>query len=140
MTSQIKLIENTAIPLVPVDAGLSTFPIALTSTYQDIPQERVINVKGACTAGFWIRVSGGNSVKLRVQATYEEIPQNYYNLPIQLVGAASVGMQPQMFELTLSGDYNFVFSVPIYGLIKYIKLQVKGNGQLDDAKVSFTVR
>jgi hypothetical protein len=56
MTSQIKLIENLAIPLVPVDTGLNNFPISLTSTYQDVPEQRMINVKGACTIGFWVRV------------------------------------------------------------------------------------
>lgn len=140
MISQIKMIENTALLLVPVDAGLSTFPITLTATYQDVPQDRVINAKGACSLGFWIRVSGGNQVRFRVQATFEENPVNWYNLPIQLSAANAVYVQPQIFELTLAGDYNFVFSVPISGLIKYVKLQAKGNGTLDEARVSYSMR
>lgn len=140
MISQIRPVENTAVPLVPVDAGLDTFPLSLSPTYQDIPEGRVINVKGTCSVGFWVRISGGNQVRFRVLATFEEDPLNWYNLPIQLSAANAVYMQPQMFELTLNGDYNFVFSVPINGLIKYVKLQAKGNGSLDDAKVSFTTR
>lgn len=139
MISQIKMIENTAVPLVPVDVGLNPFPVTLTATYQDIPVNRVINAKGSCSLGFWVRVSGGNQVRFRVQATFEEIPTNWYNLPIQLSAANAVYVQPQIFELTLNGDYNFVFSVPVNGLIKYVKLQAKGNGTLDDAKVSFTM-
>lgn len=138
MYNHIRLKENEATPLSSVDRTEKKFPFNMSREYEDIPANKIIVVKGMKSVCFWIRMSGGNSAKFRVMAAFDEHPEHWYHLPLQLIPTSAIQMQPSMFEVSTNGAYNFVFNAPIFGLVKYIKLQAKGNGVLEHAAVSFT--
>lgn len=120
-------------------SSVQTFPFSLTNVYQDLPGDAIVNVKGCSACAFWLKITDGSAVTVRVLAAHEENPTNsdFYFLPVQSIGSDSVGLNSQVFEIRIDGTLNFLFSTGLFGLIKYLKVQVKGDsGTIDDLKIS----
>lgn len=115
----------------------STFyPLTITGSWQDLPPELQINTVGLAAVGFWLRLLGAAGVKLRVVAAFSGSSE-LYSLPIQSPTSTVVGMNVHEYVLSTAGDQNIIFSVPLAGVIRRVKLQIMGtSGTLVSAHVS----
>lgn len=112
------------------------YPLSITNTWTDVPNDNLVMAKGKSSVGFWLRIQNGVSVKLRVLASFEE-NGNFYSLPIHSTTSTAVGMNPHEYILTTNGTQNLLFSVPLAGVIRTLKLQIFGiSGELLSAHVS----
>lgn len=112
-------------------------PLVLTGAWQDLPSQFIINVQDTTGIGVWLHLTAAAGFKIRVQATYEKDSNDFYSLPIQSPSSTVVGLEFQEYEfLSASGEVKLVFAVSTSDVIRYLKIQVQGTGQVEKAFIT----
>lgn len=134
MTS-IGFIDNKAVNLL-------SAPLTLTGSFQDLGP---ILVSGDYElSAIWLDLDINSSTGIVIQCLVSPTEDFAvaYNIPIQDVLAAAVGVAAQVFTLTNNVDQKIVIPVEIGDAVPFIKFQIKATvvggtpGQLLSAKVS----
>lgn len=134
----INNVNNQYQPLLPVQGAPS--PLVLTGSWQDLPTNHLINCQDVTSVGVWLNVSAANGVQIRLQATYASDSNDFYSLPIQSPTSTIVGLEYQVYEFINAGALKIVFSSPVSDVLNFVKVQVKGVGNVDTAYVTFKGR
>jgi hypothetical protein len=130
--------NNNVQSLLPVQGAPS--PLVLTGSWQDLPTNHLINCQDVTSIGIWLNVSAANGVQIRLQATYDITSNDFYSLPIQSPTSTIVGLEYQIYEFINAGSLKIVFSAPVSDVLNFVKVQVKGVGNVDTAYVTFKGR
>lgn len=115
-----KFSDNALVTLIP-----ATTPLVLSTSWQDVG---LVMVSGDFDlAAFWLDIDINNStdMQFKLLGSGSEAFTSAYELPIQDVSATKVGIQPQVFEISVDADQKVIIPVSISDGIPYIKLQAK---------------
>lgn len=111
-------------------------PLILTGVWQDLPNGFLINVQDTTSLGIWLHITAALNVEVRVQATYEQDSNDYYNLPIQNISPVLVGINSQVYQVTETGTIKTVIAAPTADVLHFLKIQIRGTGQVEKAFVT----
>ena len=120
--------------ILPYDENFT--PLVLSSSWQDLPNGFLINVQDTTSLGIWLHITSALNVEVRVQATYEQDSNDYYNLPIQNVSPVLVGINSQVYQVTETGTIKTVIAAPTADVLHFLKIQIRGSGQVEKAFVT----
>lgn len=116
--------------------GLTVYPYAIQATFQEIVVDRDVLVQGGASVALFFKTSVASNLKVKILGSDDQV--EYYTLPISSFSSAStIEMKPHVLEVTSTADdQNFVFSVSIADLVRYVKIVVSGTGFVNGLKVS----
>lgn len=120
--------------ILPYDENFT--PLVLSGSWQDLPNGFLINVQDTTSLGIWLHITSALNVEVRVQATYEQDSNDYYNLPIQNVSPVLVGINSQVYQVTETGTIKTVIAAPTADVLHFLKIQIRGTGQVEKAFVT----
>lgn len=114
----------------------------LTGAWADLGSE--VKTSGFQHLGLWLNVDINDSsdVRVRVLAKHTEAHADEFSLPIKTVGASSVAIEDEYFELTDDADQKILIGVDLDGIVPVIQIQVMAGtlgataGQIDGALVT----
>lgn len=131
-------VDNEYRKLLPVQGNLS--PLVLTSEWQDLPSNHIINCQDSTSLGIWLTVSGSAGFELRLQSTYSQDSGDFFTLPIHSTTPSAVNVDYQTYRFTPVGDVKLVLSAALADVLNFVKIQVRGVGTIVSAQVTFKGR
>lgn len=104
--------------------GVITSPQNLTASWADLGSEKI--VPGFKTAALWLDVDINDSSNVRIRCLAKRAPATglEYVLPINTVGASSVAVEDEYFELNVDADQQIIVKVTLDNVIPVIQWQV----------------
>lgn len=119
--------------------GVITSPENLTASWADLGSEKM--VPGFKTAALWLNVdiNDSNNVRIRCLAKRALATGLEYALPINTVGASSVAVEDEFFELNVDADQQIIIKVDLDNVVPVIQWQVMAGtlgasaGQIESA-------
>ena len=123
-------------------------PMDLISSAQDFPAAWAdlggeIPVAGRTHIGLWIDVDVNDSTDLQLKILYKHTSghADEFEMPIKVLSATDVKVEPGYFELNSDADQKLYLSFPLDGLVPYVQFQIKAGtlGAGTDAQIDSAV-
>lgn len=114
-------------PLLP--SSFNTSPLALTSTFQNLTPNHILNVQSATNIALWLHFENLIEVTIRVLATNSLSPEDFYAMPLQTILQEYVRYKPSEIKV-FTGAEKIIVNLPLSEVINFCKIEIKGTANL----------